>query len=114
MSDERSGFDEERSLAAELALGLLEGEGRAHAEHRMASDADFASEVARWLGRFATLNEETADRAPPSGLWARIEAGLNGSAPANDNILALRRERTIWRSASRVSTSPAGPRMPGR
>jgi len=107
MSDERPGFDEEGSVAAEVALGLLEGEERAHAEQRMASDADFAREVARWHGRFATLNEETADRVPPSGLWARIEAGLNGSAPANDNVIALRRERTIWRSATAAMTAVA-------
>ena len=107
MSDQRSGFDEEGSVAAEFALGLLEGEERAHAEQRMASDADFARDVARWRGRFATLNEETADRVPPSGLWARIEAGLKGSAPANDNVIALRRERTIWRSATAAMTAVA-------
>jgi anti-sigma-K factor RskA len=107
MSDERSGFDEEGSVAAEFALGLLEGEERAQAERRMASDADFAREVARWRGRFATLNSETTDRRPPSGLWGRIEAALNGSAPANDNVVALRRERTIWRSATAAMTAVA-------
>ena len=107
MSDKRSGFYDEGSLAAEFALGLLEGEERARAEQRMASDADFARDVARWRGRFATLNEETTDRMPPSGLWARIEAALNGSASANDNVIALRRERTIWRSATAAMTAVA-------
>ena len=107
MSDKRSGFDEEGGVAAEFALGLLEGEERAQAERWMASDADFAREVARWRGRFATLNSETTDRMPPSGLWARIEAALNGSAPANDNVVALRRERTIWRSATAAMTAVA-------
>ena len=36
---------DDRALAGEYALGLLEGEAKASAERRLASDAAFAREV---------------------------------------------------------------------
>ena len=63
--------------AAELALGLLEGEERATALRRQLADPDFAREVERWRAHFGTLFAGTTDRAPPAHLAERIEAHLD-------------------------------------
>lgn len=59
--------------AAELALGLLEGEARAAALERLLADPAFAAEVAWWRDRMAHLAHDYAPVEPPAGLAARIE-----------------------------------------
>lgn len=79
--------------AAELALGLLDGEARASALERVAADPAFALAVAWWEARFAALFADGADVAVPPAVLRRIEASLDGMgrddgrwAPAaNDN-----------------------------
>ncbi|MBL7372452.1 hypothetical protein INQ23_24295, partial [Escherichia coli] len=44
--------EERDALAAELALGLLEGDARAQAMRLRLSDSDFAAAVEAWDGRF--------------------------------------------------------------
>lgn len=63
--------------AAELALGLLEGDDRAAALRRQLADPAFAREVERWREHFGVLFAGTADRAPPAHLAQRIEAHLD-------------------------------------
>ncbi len=58
--------------AAELALGLLEGQERAAALERLLADLDFAREVAWWRDRFAALLAEYGPATPPADLLARI------------------------------------------
>lgn len=64
--------------AAELALGLLEGEERAAALRRQLAEPEFAREVERWRAHFGTLFAGTPERAPPARLADRIEAHLDG------------------------------------
>ena len=45
----------DQTLAAEYALGLLEGEDLLAARARVASDALFAAEVDQWQDRLAPL-----------------------------------------------------------
>lgn len=79
--------------AAELALGLLDGEARTAALARVAADPAFALAVAWWEARFAALFADGADVAVPPAVLRRIEASLDGMgrddgrrAPAaNDN-----------------------------
>jgi anti-sigma-K factor RskA len=79
--------------AAELALGLLDGEARVAALARVAADPAFALAVAWWEARFAALFADGADVAVPPAVLRRIEASLDGMgrdaerwAPAaNDN-----------------------------
>ncbi|MFD2737980.1 anti-sigma factor domain-containing protein [Sulfitobacter aestuarii] len=63
-------------LAAELALGLLEGEALAEAESRLRADRGFAAEVAGWQERLASLAEEidevNPDAAQKRALLARL------------------------------------------
>ena len=73
--------------AAELALGLLEGDERAAALRRQLAEPAFAREVERWREHFGTLFASTAARVPPANLAERIEAHLdrpqlNAQSPA--------------------------------
>lgn len=65
----------EDALAAELVLGVLEGEERAGALRRLERDSGFAARVSAWEARLAPLNEEFAPLPPPD-LLPRIEARL--------------------------------------
>lgn len=64
-------------LAAELALGLLEGEERAVALRRVLAEADFAADVEWWRGQFAALFDLWPELAAPEHLAARIDASLD-------------------------------------
>ncbi len=88
------------TLAAEFALGLLDGDELREARRRASSDPDFASQVARWRGSLAPLHLEIDEVSPPIDLWNRIEAATTGEAAANDNVFPLRRQLTVWRSAT--------------
>ena len=69
--------------AAELALGLLDGDDRAAALRRQLSDPDFARDVERWRTHFGTLFDGVHERPVPAHLAERIEARLDGpSTPA--------------------------------
>ena len=73
---------ENDALAAELALGLLEGEDRATALRLILSDRDFARAVADWRDALAPLFDLVPEAAPSADLWNRIEAALDDSAAA--------------------------------
>ncbi|MEO8618163.1 MAG: anti-sigma factor [Sphingomicrobium sp.] len=66
--------------AAELALGLLDGDERSRALRRQLADPDFAREVERWRDHFAALFASWPDVAPPPQLESRILA----ATAAND------------------------------
>lgn len=96
---------EERDLlAAELAMGLLDGAERAQAEALAHSDPEFRAAVARWSGRLAPMLDEVAPAPPPERLWGRIEAGI---APPRPNVVQLRRKVTLWRAWSAAASAVA-------
>lgn len=70
---------EDDVLAAELALGLLEGEDRRAAEALARSDPAFAAEVAFWSERLAMLAEEIEPVAPSRGAKPALEKRLFGA-----------------------------------
>lgn len=72
---------DDQILAAELALGLLDGAEHAAARQRLLTDPDFAAETAWWQDRFASLAHGAVPAQPPGGLLARIEARLNQAPP---------------------------------
>lgn len=88
--------DDRDWLAAERALGLLDGDSLAEARRLEAADRAFAGEVARWSMRFAPLLDEVAPAEPPARLFAAIERRL---AP-NDNVVTLRQRLRRWQVAS--------------
>jgi anti-sigma-K factor RskA len=88
------------TVAAEYALRLLTGDDLSKAKARAKADPDFAAAVARWRGRLAPFDAETADVTPPTGLWDRIQVAVSGRSASNDNVADLRRRLNLWRSAT--------------
>jgi anti-sigma-K factor RskA len=60
--------------AAELALGLLDGEDRAAALRRVLADPDFAREVEGWRQRLAGLFDDYPEVAAPEAVAERLAA----------------------------------------
>ena len=85
-------------LAAEYALGALEGDERREAERLLASDPAFARSVAAWQHRLTPLAAEVAPVAPPPELWGRIEAGIE-PAPTAD-VRPFRRRVRFWQGTT--------------
>lgn len=63
--------------AAELALGVLDGEERAAALRRVLAEPDFAREVERWRAHFGLMFDGVAEVPAPAGLYSRIEARID-------------------------------------
>jgi anti-sigma-K factor RskA len=64
---------EERPLAGEYVLGVLDAAERAEAQARMAADPSFARSVAWWEDRLTPLAADVASAQPSDGLWPRIQ-----------------------------------------
>lgn len=77
--------DEDDLMAAEYALGLLEGDDLTAAQARMREDSAFAGRVAAWERQLASLADELAEEQPSSGakaaLMARLFADRAASTP---------------------------------
>lgn len=85
-------------LAAEYALGVLEGEERLRAQALQRSDPAFAQAVETWQIRLAPLLREVAELEPGDRVWNRISGRID---MPNDN--AVRR----WRIATFVTGAVA-------
>lgn len=86
-------------LAAELALGVLEGEARAQAERRLLHDPGFAEQVEAWRERLAAIALESGDVEPPAMLWDRVSAAV-GDLASDDQVTLLRRRLNRWRAGA--------------
>lgn len=86
--------------AAELALGVLEGDDRAAALRRLLAEPAFAAEVAWWRDRFAELVAAVPAVDPGPALFGRIERSLD--APA-----APKRGGRLWPSIAGLTTLAA-------
>lgn len=98
------------AMAAELALGLLDGDERAAALRLQLSDTDFAAAVEGWRDRFAPLSAGFASASPPAALWAAIEArlGSDEEIPAIAEMpSAISRRLGRWRAAAIGSSALA-------
>jgi anti-sigma-K factor RskA len=105
MSTRESPSGEERDLmAAELAMGLLDGDERADAEALAGRDPDFRAAVARWTAHLAPMLDDVAPADPPESVWRRIEADI---APPPSNVVQLRRKVSLWRGYSLAATAIA-------
>ena len=82
--------EERDHLAAELALGVLDGEERARALRLVLQDAGFARDVERWGYRLAPLLAVIPGEAAPAHVWRSVEARI--AEPARP----VSRER-FWR-----------------
>lgn len=103
-------MDDRDAMAAELALGLLDGDERAAALRLQLSDADFAAAVDAWRDWFAPLAAGFAPASPPAALWAAIEARLGidaEPAPVVSMPPPVARQLSRWRAAAIGSSAVA-------
>lgn len=114
MSDDRTPIGdppetaEADTAAAELALGLLDGDERASAMRRVLADPDFAAEVDRWRAHFGTLFTAWPEVDAPPGALARIERALSPAAPAaNDNPPSARNGLRLWQGVAALTSIAA-------
>jgi len=104
--DELSG---DELLAAELALGLLEGEELLAARGKMAGDAEFAVAVAKWDDRLAPMLDQLPGATPSPDVWERIEReiGNREGQSAGSNIVDFNAQLTRWKWATGISSAAA-------
>ena len=88
-------------LAAEFALGVLEGAERIKLERRRRHDADFARAVDEWENRLGPMLAAVAPVPAPARLWSAIDADL-GRILRVQTVLAPRAEARA-RRGRRVS-----------
>ena len=88
------------TTAAELALGVLDGEERAGALRRLIAEPEFARDVERWRDHFALLFAGVAEQAPPADLFDRVEARIEGRAEP-------RRAANPWKPAALAASVAA-------
>lgn len=74
-------------VAGEYVLGLLDGAEKEAFERRMAGDAKLDAAVARWQARLAPIDAAAPAIEPSTGLWQRIESGLD-LAPVRSQAVA--------------------------
>ena len=98
MSDtlDHNDLPEDDLLAAELALGVLEGAERTTAVQRAARDRGFARLVEEWERRLAPWGAEIREVSPPPQVWDRISSVLPAQAARN----GLWHSLNFWRGLS--------------
>ena len=98
---------ERDQLAAEYALGVLDGEALRRARSLAASDPEFGDQVARWSGRLAPLLDDVQPVSPPARLWSNIDRHLGGLATPSSNVVVLHRRVNLWRGIAAGATALA-------
>jgi len=105
MSDDRTPDDGPDMAAAELALGLLEGEDRARALRRVLAEPGFAQEADRWRGYLAQLFDLWPAMPAPPGVLDRVEWSIDG--PAAMPVAMPPQRRWFWPAMAGVSSVAA-------
>ena len=90
------------TAAAELALGVLDGDERAAALRRMIAEPAFAREVERWRDHFAVLFAGVVETAAPDGVLPRVEARISGRRE-----VAAIRPRNLWKPVALAASVAA-------
>lgn len=101
MTDQAQGRNgDRRDLAAELALGVLEGEELMRAHALVQEDAAFAAEVDRWREHLAGLARAVPEQAPARDLWPEVRARIAGDARPAPVARLVPRPRGVgfWRA----------------
>ena len=92
-------------LAAEHALGILEGEELVEARGLVASDADFARAVEEWSKRLAPLFDEIGEVMPPETVWRRVKAEIDNDR--GGDVVELRRRLGWWKGMTAAASAMA-------
>ncbi len=104
MTDTFTPDPNDEMLAAEYALGLLQGDELRRFQLRLASEADLDGRVGFWQERLATLTDEVAATRPSATVKARIDIALFGESSTGTPLLA---RLAFWRGFSLVSLATA-------
>jgi anti-sigma-K factor RskA len=97
----------DRTLAGDLVLGLLEGAEQAEAERRLASDPAFAREVEYWRQRFAEFDDSTEPQPAGDALWRKIDAAMPGENPSTTTTMPGAWTR-FWSNLPALRATAAG------
>ena len=92
----------EDTAAAELALGVLDGDERAGALRRMIAEPSFAREVEHWRDHFGSLFAGVWERDAPGGMLERVQARIGGG-----RAVAAIRPRNPWKPAALAASVAA-------
>ena len=101
MDDHLTPAQERDALAAELALGLLDGQARADALRLTLSDPAFSAQIAAWEAKLAPLHGEWAEIEPDEGVWDGIAASLPEARSSSVTAIETRLRR--WRAGALAS-----------
>ena len=91
--------------AAELALGLIEGEERAVALRRVLAEPGFAQQVDRWRRYLGQLFDLWPEMPAPAGVLERVEWTIDG--PAAMDVPTTPQRRLFWPAAAGLSSVAA-------
>ncbi|MEO8631358.1 MAG: anti-sigma factor [Betaproteobacteria bacterium] len=91
------------ALAAEYALGTLQGLARARFERSMKDSPRLRHLVAGWQERLASLDEMIEPVQPPARVWRAIESRIQPRARRHSFWANI----GVWRSATMVSAACA-------
>ncbi|MET3824363.1 anti-sigma-K factor RskA [Sphingomonas sp. PvP055] len=92
--------------AAELALGVLDGDERAHAMRRVLSEPGFARAVEQWRGYLSQLFDLWPALAAPD-IFPRIERSIDRLSGATTVVHAQPRGSRLWPSLAALSSIAA-------
>ena len=99
------GEDAPDMSAAELALGLLDGEERAVALRRLLADRAFAAEVETWRAHLAQLFDLWPEMPVSGDVFGRVERSLDWPVAAAPALPASR--RWVWPAMTGLSSLAA-------
>ncbi|WCP14926.1 hypothetical protein sphantq_03376 [Sphingobium sp. AntQ-1] len=104
MADAHLTPEERDSLAAELALGVLDGAARSDALRSLMANPNFSPDmIGAWDRRFAVLYNDYTPVAPPETLWPSIERRIADGLQAHPALRQLR----WWRAGAFASAAVA-------
>lgn len=81
--------------AAELALGLLEGDERAAALRRVLAEPGFARSVEIWRGHLAQMFDLWPEMTPSGAVFARLERTIDAPV-APPELATVKRPALLW------------------
>jgi anti-sigma-K factor RskA len=95
-------------IAAEYALGLLEGEELLAARSKEANDEAFARRKDWWNNWFAPFTDEMAGTEPGADVWARIKAEITSRSVDEDSrVVDLQSRLRRWQWAAGATSAAA-------
>ena len=98
-----SRFELADALAAEYVSGALRGGARRRFESLLPAHAALRGAVRGWQARLMPLTAAVAPVEPSPRVWKRIEARIQGGAPAVQASVGWWRQLAFWRSLSAVA-----------